>query len=166
MATFEKIDRTEIVDYLDITPSSTPTWAVVGQGITDMSTDYSANTTTEKFIINKNATTTVDGYEVSTGAEQSCYKGDEEFEYVDNLRHTLAVGAKAESHHLSVDKYSYTEADDGTVQYRANMFDCSIEVSSRGGDTAKINYTIHDNGDPTEGTVTYTNGVPTFTASV
>lgn len=165
MSKLEKIGRHELVDFLDVAPNSdTPDWAIIGYGITDKSTDYGAQANTEKFIIHKNSTTTIDGYEMSSGVEQSCYKGDPEFEFIDDLRYRLGTGAECDTHLLEVDKYKYSESG-GTIKYRAAMFDATIELTSRGGDTAKINYTIHYQGDPVLETVTFTGGKPVFTAN-
>ena len=54
--------------------------------------------------------------------------------------------------------------EETTPKYRARLWTVSIEISSNGGDTAKINYNIDYSGDPTFGTVTFEKGVPTFIA--
>jgi len=162
MPDMRKIDRTEWVDFLNTTPSSdTPTWSIIGVGITDKATDYNAEKTEEKWIIHKNKNVTVDSYGLSSGVEQTCYKGDPVFELVDEIRYRLKTGTDAQTTLLEIDKYSATSGE--TPTYRARLWTVSIEVTSNGGDTAKINYTIDYVGDPTFGTVTFANGVPTFT---
>ena len=157
-----KIDRTEWVDFLNTTPSAeAPTWAIIGVGITDKSTDYNANTTEEKWIIHKNATKTTESYALTSGVEQTAYKGDPVFEFIDEIRYRLKTGSDAETTLLEIDKYSVTE-EDATPKYRARLWNVGIEIGSNGGETAKINYTINYNGDPTFGTVTFADGVPTF----
>lgn len=160
----EKIDRTEWVEFLNTTPKTTnPTWSIVGVGVTDKSTDYNSETTEEKWIIEKNKRKTVDSYGLSSGVEQTAYKGDPVFEFVDNIRYRLITGTDAETSLLEIDKYSATESG-STVKYRARLWNVSIEISSNGGDSAKVNYNINYSGDPTFGTVTFADGVPTFTA--
>ena len=164
MPKLTKIDRTEWADFLNTTPTSEQaTWAIIGVGITDKATDYNAQVTEEKWIIHKNATKTTDSYALTSGIEQTAYKGDEVFEFIDDIRYRLKTGSDAETTLLEVDKYSVTE-EDTTPKYRARVWNVGIEIGSNGGDTAKINYTINYNGDPTFGTVTFENGVPTFTA--
>ena len=163
MATMKKIDRTEWVDFLNTTPSvETPTWAIIGVGITDKSTDYNANTTEEKWIIHKNATKPTESYALTSGVEQTAYKDDPVFEFIDDIRYHLKTGSDAETTLLEIDKYSFTGEETAPV-YRARLWKVGIELGSNGGETAKINYTINYNGDPTFGTVTFENGVPTFT---
>lgn len=164
MPNLTKIDRTEWADFLNTTPSAEkPTWNIIGVGITEKSTDYNAQVTEEKWIIHKNATKTTDSYALTSGIEQTVYKGDGVFEFIDDIRYRLKTGSDAETTLLEVDKYSVTE-EDTTPKYRARVWNVGIEIGSNGGDTAKINYTINYNGDPTFGTVVFENGVPTFTA--
>lgn len=160
-----KIDRTEWVEFLNTTPNAdTEAWAIIGVGITDKSTDYNAEKTDEKWIIHKNKNVTVDSYGLTSGVEQTCYKDDEVFEFIDDIRYKLKTGSDAETTLLEIDKYSVTN-ESSTPKYRARLWNVSIEISSHGGDTAKINYTINYNGDPTFGTVAFANGVPSFEES-
>lgn len=158
-----KIDRTEWVEFLNTTPkATTEKWSIIGVGMPSKSTDYNAEVTEEKWIINKNKTKTIDSYGLSSGVEQTAYKGDPVFDFVDDIRYRLKTGVDAETTLLEIDKYSVT-SEETAPKYRARLWKVAIEISSNGGDTAKVNYNIHYVGDPTFGTVTFTNGVPTFT---
>lgn len=164
MSNLEKINRDEWAEFLNTKPSETsPNWALIGVGITDKSTDYNVEKTEEKWIIHRNKNVTIDSYGLTSGVEQTCYKGDEVFEFIDDIRYRLKTGSKAETTILEVDKYSVTD-ETTTPKYRARLWNVAIEISSHGGDTAKISYTINYTGDPTFGTVTFSNGKPTFTA--
>ena len=160
-----KIDRTELVEFLNTTPDSEPTWAIVGVGITDKSIDYNANVTEEKWIIENNSRKEIDSYAPSSGVEQTAYKGDPVFEYIDEIRYRLAKGAKARTQALQIDKYSVTDEEEAP-KYRARLWTVAIEITSNGGETAKINYNIHYVGDPEFGTVTFAEGKPTFAKEV
>ncbi len=163
MPNLEKINRDEWVEFLNTTPNeSTPKWEIIGVGITDKSTDYNAEKTEEKWIIHRNKNVSVDSYGLTSGVEQTAYKGDGVFEFIDDIRYRLKTGSKAETTLLEIDKYSVTD-ETTTPKYRARLWNVAIEVSSHGGDTAKINYTINYTGDPTFGTATFDKGVPTFT---
>jgi len=161
MSDIRKIDRTEWVDFLNVSNTSTPDWAIIGIGITDKSTDYNAEVSEEKWIIHKNANKTVDSYALQSGVEQTAYKGDPVFEFVDNIRYRLLTGSDAETDLLEIDKYSASSSD--TPEYRARKWRVAIEISSNAGDTAKVNYNIHYIGDPSFGKVTFSDGTPTFT---
>lgn len=162
MSDLRKINRDEWQDFLDINPSGeTPSWKIIGVGITDKSTDYNAEKTEEKWIIERTKRTAIDSYGPSSGVEQTAYKGDEVFEFIDNIRYRMLTGTDAQTHLLEVDKYSVTN-EESTPTYRARMWDVAIEINSNGGETAKIKYNIDYSGDPTFGTVTFNKGVPTF----
>lgn len=159
----EKINRSEWIEFLDTKPTSnTPTWALQGVGVTEKTTDYNANVSEEKWIVENNARKEVENYALSSGVEQTAYKNDPVFEFIDYIRYRLGIGKKAKTHALEIDKYSVTD-ESTTPKYRARLWDAVIEITSNGGDTAKINYTEHYVGDPKFGTVTFSNGTPTFT---
>lgn len=149
--------------FLNTVPTAgTETWALVGNGMTSGSYTYEATETSETYIVNDNATTTVDSYALSVDGEMKCIYGDEVYDYINSLRYQLATGTDAETTVLLVDKYDVSE----TNKFKAQKFACSISISSYGGDggaTPTIGFKINVNGDPTNGTVTISEGVPTFT---
>ena len=137
-------------------------WGLVGNGTTSASYSYEANETSETYIVNDNATTTVDGYTVSIDTEMKCIFGDGVYDFINGLRYKLAVGEDAVTDVLLVDKYNTTEE----TKFKAQKFKCSISISSYGGDggaTPTIGFKININGDPENGSVTLADGVPTFT---
>ncbi len=140
-------------------------WGLVGNGMTSGSYSYEASETSETYIIHDNATTTIDSYAVSLDGEMKCIFGDPIYDFINDLRLKLATGTDAETTVLLVDKYMVTEE----TKFKAQKFDCSISISSYGGDggaTPTIGFKINVNGDPINGTVTLVEGVPTFTADV
>lgn len=166
-----KLDRTDLAEFLNTTPktdkNTTYNWALLGVGVTDKSTDYNAKVSEEHWIINKNANKDVDSYALSSGVEQTCYKGDEVFDFIDNIKYKLETGTNAVTQYLEVFKYRVDETGDSPV-YDARLWDVSISIESdggAGGEGVKINYTINYKGDPTFGKVTFNKGVPTFTAT-
>lgn len=166
MPDMKKVKRTELVAFLNITPDTTGSgdydWAIIGRGMNTGSYAYNPQTTTETWIINDNANTTLDSYQFAFDGEQSCIKGDEVFDFIDNLRYNMATGSDAETQLLLIDKYSVT---DGT-KFRAQIFNVTISINEFGGDggvTPTITYTISANGDPKLGTATISAGTPTFT---
>lgn len=151
----EKINRSQFLTYLDTTPSSqTPTWSILGVGITDYGIDFNPQVDTEKWIIEDNARTDHSSNQKQGSVTQKCYKGDNVFEFVNAGRDKLNY----KSHVLDIDRWN----GDGT-SYPAKMNDVIITVTSYMGEDAEIEYDIYYDGDATEGTVTISDGVPTFT---
>lgn len=164
MPKMKKIGREEKVEFLNVTPDEqTAKWAIIGVGITDKATDYNAEKSEEKWIINKNKNVEIDSYGLTSGVEQTCYKGDEVFEFIDNIKYRLKTGSEAKTTLLEIDKYSVDETGE-TPKYRARLWNVAIEIGSDGGETAKISYTINYTGDPQFGTITFTQGSPVFAA--
>jgi len=156
------IKRTDIVDFIDTTPTAIePTWVIVGDGMTTGTWTYEASETSETYIIHDSATTTIDNYNVSLDGEMKCKKGDGAFDFIDGLRKSRAIGDAAKTHVLSIYKYDVTGDE-----YAAELSDATISISSFGGDggaTPTIGFTIAKNGDPTLGKATISNGEPLFT---
>ena len=160
----ELVKRTNIATFLDTTPSSTPTLSLLGMGITDYGQDYNANVTTEKYIIDDNATNTLDSYNISASATQTCYKGDAVFDFINELRRKAAVGDDVKTYVYDVDKYNYTGTG-AARKFEATKYACAIVINSYAkGERPAIEYTIYYNGTPTLGTVQINDqGVATFT---
>lgn len=148
----KKNKRSQYQKFIDITPSSAYSWKIVGIGITEANMEFNPQVETEQWIIEDNARTDHTGNQKQIAITQKCYKNDPEFEFINQARDELNYT----SHILEVDTW------DGTAgSYPAKVSDCLITVTSYSG--AEIEYTIYVVGDPTSGTCSITDGVPTFT---
>lgn len=158
----EKIKRSLFATFINTTPGSTETWVRMGKGITSQKISYNPTVTTEQYIDENNATSSVDSYAPSLDGTQTCYKGEPVFEYIDNLRKNRAVGAELETQVLLV--YLY----DGTAEsYKAEKNNCVVQLGDYGGDgggNVTMTYTVGLNGDPEIGTAKIASGTVTFTA--
>lgn len=148
----EKNKRSQFQKFLDITPSSTETWKVIGIGITEANVDYNPQVNTEKWIIEDTARSDHESNQKQISITQRCYKNDPEFEFIEAGRDKLNYM----SHILEIDTWN---GNGGS--YPAKKSDCLITITSYSGE--QIEYTIYFNGDPTDGTVTMAGSVPTFT---
>jgi len=150
----EKVKRSQFLTYLDTTPSSSPTWKVLGIGITEYGISFNPQVETEKWIIEDNARTDHESNQKQSTVTQKCYKGDPVFEFVNAGRDKLNY----KTHVLDIDRWNGTGSS-----YPAKMSDVIITVTNYMGENAEIEYDIYYDGDATEGTVTISDGVPTFT---
>lgn len=161
------IKRSQIQAFLNTTPSEKDniTYKIIGNYMPTGAYEYNPQSTTETYIINDNATTTLDSYQLAFNGEMKCAKGDAVFDYIDSLRYELAVGDEAVGEVVLVDTWK-TETN---AQYRAQKFYCTISINSYGGDggqTPTISFNIAINGNPIQGTATITAGGCTFTPKV
>lgn len=159
----EKIKRSLFATFINTTPSTeTATWAKMGKGITSQKISYNPTVTTEQYIDEDNAYSSVDSYAPSLDGQQTCYKGEPVFEYIEALRQKRAVGTDLETEVLFVYLYDGTEN-----AYKAEKNACVIQLGDYGGDgggSVQLTYTIGLNGDPEQGTATISNSTVTFAA--
>lgn len=161
------IKRSQIQAFLNTAgKGEAPTYKIVGNYMPTGAYDYNPQTTTETYIVNDNATSTLDSYQIAFDGEMKCAKGDAVFDYIDGLRYTVAVGDDAVSEVVLVDTYEQKGSSGG---YRAQKFACTVSINSFGGDggqIATISFNIAVNGDPVQGTATISAGTCSFTAEV
>ena len=155
-STIEKVKRSQFLTYLDITPSSSPTWKVLGIGITEYGIAFNPQVDTEKWIIEDNARTDHSSNQKQSSVTQKCYKGDPVFEFVQQGIDKLNY----KSHVLDIDMWNGTGSS-----YPAKMSDVIITVTNYMGENAEIEYDVYYDGDAKVGTVTISDGVPSFTQS-
>lgn len=159
-----KIKTSKIALFIDTGDSkSSPIWSRVRKQ-SELQLKYDGSTEEDNWVDQDTPSTSLEKYAVSADGEMTCYKGDPLFEYLDNLRQKRATGTDAETKALVV--YLY---DETAGKYAAELNECTIQFSQFGGEggggSASLSYTITFNGDPTLGTVTVSDGAPTFTAA-
>ncbi len=161
----ERLSHTAKIDFLNITPKeATPKWAIIGTAITSIENSYGAKTADEHWVIETNERHSLDGYSLGTDLEQTAYKGDGVFEFVDDIMYYMKKGPDCETTKLEVYKYRVDETE-STPKYDARLLKVLIvpDTDSReGGSALKVKYKIQVQGDPTFGTVTFENGQPVF----
>ena len=153
----EKINRSQFLTYINTTPSTTATWKILGVGITDYAVSYNPQVDTEKWIIEDNARTDHTSNQKQGSVTQKCYKGDPVFQFVQAGRDELNYKTEI----LDIDTWNGTNGS-----YPAKKTAGIITVNSYGGENQEIEYDLYYDGDPVIGTVTITDGVPTFVESV
>lgn len=154
-----KVKRSQIATFLNTGTGQSPVWSLIGTGVTGQTIGYNPQATTEQYIHEDSATTSVDSYQVNIPTPQTAYAGDPVFDYVDDLRQRRAIGADAETDVLIV--YLYTQSP-----YKAEKCRATIQIDDFGGEGGApvvLNYTINLNGDPELGTAVVTDGKPVFT---
>lgn len=163
------VKRKEIVLFLDTTPTDeTETWGLYGNKSTSATYTYNPSSTSETYIVDENATVTLDSYNITIDGNMKCYHGDAIYDFINGLRYNLATGDSAKTTALLVDKYDFT-GDGESASFKAQTFECTISVESYGGEggvTPTITFTIGLNGTPKNGTVTFSGNVPNFTEEV
>lgn len=146
-----KIKRSQIAAFLNTGTIAVPVWSLIGDGVTEQTIAYNPQTSEEIYIHQDNGTTNVESYKPNIPTPMTAIKGDPVFDYVDTIRKGRKVLTDAETEVCIV--YLYETPVAGA--YPAEKNACSVQVDDfggPGGESAKINFTLNLNGDPTEGT--------------
>lgn len=146
-----KIKRSLLATFLNTGTADEPVWSLIGDGVTEQTISYNPQTNDETYINQDSGTTDVESYKPTINNPMTAMKGDEVFEYVDDLRIKRAVLNDCVTDILIV--YLYKDA--ATSAYPAEKNKCSVQVGDfggAGGGSAKLNFTINLQGDATHGT--------------
>lgn len=154
----KKIERSQFLTYLDTTPAGdNRTWKILGIGITDYGIAFNPQVDTEKWIIEDNARSDHSSNQKQGSVSQTAYKNDPLFEFVNEGRDKLNYKTNI----LDIDVWN---GSNGT--YPATMSAGKIVITNYMGENANIEYDLYYEGDITKGTVSISDGVPTFTPTV
>lgn len=151
MATKQKIRRSKFAVFVNITPTAqAPTWALVGDGVNEMSIAYNPQTSEEVYINQDSGCTDVQSYKPSIATPMTAMKGDEVFAFVDDIRTRRAVLSDCLTECLLV----YLYKDNSASGYPAERNTCAVQIDNfggAGGEAAKLNFTLLLQGDATQG---------------
>jgi hypothetical protein len=157
-----KIKRSQIMTFINVNPSGSASYKLLGDGVVAGKINMGPKTTEETYIHQDTASISVDSYAPTMPVEMTAKAGDDVFDFIDALRIARAVLADAETDIVNVWAY---EAG-GPTAYPAEKQTVAIQIDDFGGDggqPAKINFTINYVGDPTAGT--FNTSTPAFTPS-
>lgn len=146
-----KIKRSEILTYINTTPSTTATYQLLGAGVVSGTVEMNPDVLTETYIHEDTATIAVQSYAPTMPVEITPVNGEAVFEYLDGLRKARAVLGDCETDIVNVWNYE----TGGPTAAPAEKQNVSIQIDSFGGDggqAAKLSVTINYQGDPTTGT--------------
>lgn len=146
-----KIKRSQVAMFLNTGSGASPTWSLIGEGVTEQTIAYNPQTSDEVYIHQDSGTTDVESYKVNIPTPMTAIKGDQVFDFVDEIRKQRKVLADARSEICIV--YLYETPTGGAYEAERNA--CSIQVDDfggPGGESAKLNFTINLIGNPVLGT--------------
>ena len=137
--------------FINTTPmEENATYALVGDGVTELSVSYNPQTTTQQFIHENVATTEITGYQPNAPVTAQVIKGDPAFEFINGMRKKLPILSGAHTDIVMFD--AFDEEQDGA--YPASRQPVTIQIDSYGGaatDPLSIGYTINWRGKAVEG---------------
>lgn len=154
--------RSAFLLFINTKPKETAAdYALVGDGVTELSVSYNPQTNTEQYIHQDTANTELTGYQPNAPVTAQVVKDDEAFQFINEMRKKLPIGSDAHTDIVMVDVF---ETPVGKA-YPASRQPVSIQIDSYGGaasDPLSIGYTINWRGGGTDGT--FDPDTRTFTA--
>ena len=143
--------RSAFLLFINTEPKETAAnYALVGDGVTELSISYNPQTNTEQYIHQDTANTELTGYQPNAPVTAQVVKGDAAFEYINDMRKRLPIGSDAHTDIVMVDVF---ETNTGG-SYPSSKQPVSIQIDSYGGaasDPLSIGYTINWRGSGTTG---------------
>ncbi|MEG2931029.1 MAG: hypothetical protein RR825_04515, partial [Ruthenibacterium sp.] len=159
-----KIKRSQFAAFLNTTPAgTTPTWSLIGDGVTEMSISYNPQTSEAVFINQNSGTTDIESYKPTIETPMTALAGDEVFEFVDSIRVKRKILSDCVTECLLV--YLYKDAVSNA--YPAEKNTCAVQIDEfggAGGESTKLSFTLNLQGDGVQGTFNPT--TKAFTATV
>ena len=149
--TANKINRNLFATYINTTPDSTATYALLGIGIVGASIQYNPETIQETYIHQTSGSTEVESYRPTFPLEITMHTDDDAIDYLETLRKARATLADAKTDIVNVWLFEDESLYDG---YPAELQDVSIQVEEFGGEggkSVKGAFTVNYIGDPTAG---------------
>lgn len=158
-----KAARKLLKTYVNVGETGTKKWFLVGSGVEDSSVELNPETETITDILGV-TTTSVTKWEPAQSFEPFTVKGGSDLAF---KLHNIWLDKKPEllSQFEVLIVYSYV-GDDETGYDAELQTNCTINVTSIGGDAyVDMPIEISFSNESTRGTVTYSEGKPTFTAN-
>ncbi len=158
------IERKFLRHLLNATPSSTPTWKVLGKDLEEYNTELNANVDKKQNILGETSIK-LTNYEVQASVEPYYAEEDDELtEFLQDLIDNRKVLEKVKTDLVEVQLWNETATNSGIfTAYKEVVY---VEVTSYGGDTTgyQIQFNIHHTGIRVKGTYNTANN--TFAAGV
>ena len=157
-----KAPRKLLMTYVDVSDSGTPEWELVGRGVEDSAIELNPSTETVTDILGI-TDTSVTKWEPNQSFDPNTVKGGSK---LNHKLHQIWQDKKPEllSKFNVLIVYAYLgEKNNFEAEVQKN---CTINITSLGGSAyVDMPIEISFSNDSTKGTVTISNGVPTFSAA-
>ena len=157
--------RRTIANYLDVseTGASTADFALMGVGFKSLEENPSAQTKSRKYVCDKSATQSINGYSWSTPFELDQIREQAAVDFICNIGEQQLTGADAERDYIMVDLGSAVSGSENT--YNARKIKVAVELAAFSNDDGDLGATgnLLGVGDIVNGT--FNTSTRTFTAA-
>jgi hypothetical protein len=161
MADVGKLKRTKFKTFLNTGTPAVPVWVLLGDGVTSAKINYNPSILEEHYVIDDNASISVEGYSPTLPIEATALNTDLAWEKIDALRIARSILGDVQTEIVNVWLYETPYSN----QYPAEKQTVSIqqdEFGGEGGGVVKHTYTVNFIDNPVPGTFNPTTKI--FTA--
>lgn len=144
--------REKLMHYFNIGSATTPSYVLLGDGITSLTEEFNGESDTKQYINQKNGTTVMKSYTPSISVEKEYIKDDDLQDWMNEKIRVLPTGSDAQSDYIRVNIFDTTST---TGVYKAVKRKCTYQFDSIGGDAGSElmnNMTLGGIGDGIQGT--------------
>lgn len=161
----EKVrQRREQANYINIAPGEeNPVFSLLGVGVKTLDENPSAQTKSRKYIVDKSATKSINGYDWSAPFDADQIRSQAALAFICDIGEKQKTGEDAETQYVIVDLDQAITGEENT--FHARMINVAIEVSSFPNDDGEMGLSGNflGQGDMVEGKFNTTTKV--FTAA-
>jgi hypothetical protein len=146
-----KVMREKILHYLNTGTVQLPTWSLINEGVTSLSTNFNPETEEEAYIADSAKTKTTTGLALETTFDMNRVRGDAANDKIFTLVWGRKVGTDADTELLTV---NMSASPVNTDQYPAIKDTVNVIYNSIGDEAIKplkIGVTLGHQGNPTTG---------------
>lgn len=153
--------REKLVHYFNIGSKTTPSWVMLGDGITSLTEELNPESESKQYINQSSGVSQIKSYAPSISVERE-YISDTLQAWIDQKIKLLPVGSAASAEYVRINLMD--TATSGV--YPAVKYECSYQFDSIGGEAGNplmTNMTLGAKGDPKQGTFNVTSGSEAWT---
>lgn len=148
--------REKLMHFFNIGSATTPSYVLLGDGITSLTEEFNPESDTKQYINQANGTTVIKSYTPSISVEKEYIKDDLLQAWMDTKIKDLPTGSSAESDYIRLNVFDTTSTES---VYHAVKRKCTYQFDSIGGDAGSElmnNMTLGGVGDGIKGTFNVT----------
>lgn len=161
----ETVMRHQIADYLDVSTTSTPEWALMGVGFNTLDENPNAQVDSKTYVNQKNQSSQVKGYQTQFPFDTDLIASEDAVMALYGVGRDQKTGADAEMDYIRVELFEPVTGEGITNTYKARKFTVAVAVTSNagaGGEVVKVAGNLNAVGDFVKGT--FNTQTKTFTA--
>lgn len=159
MPELTRLKKHQTMIHIDVSATSTPSWARIGRS-TVLDLVMNASTETSDFIEDEQPTTDLKNYNPQIAEELQANKGDPAFDFLYKMFKERPTGEEVKKSVLLT--FAGNIGTDQAPEFDAWLTESTITIDHFDAVAEKIYFNIAMN-DITDGTVTVSDGVPSFT---